>query len=1429
MKNILQYFLTNRYFGAVFAFAFVLFASNINAQCNIMNYDDVDYVCPGSTTTYRVQGLTKLSTWKLFDLDGVELSSTTVFGVNSISFDWSGFTPDSGPYLLEVENGGYTDNIEIYVQKTNLNMACNDLVMVSLGSNCEHTLSADEVTEAMLYQEEDYNVTLFNTDFTPRTDPIGTFNDIGDTLVAMVTHKCSGLSCMGNVAFVDKLGVVLECGSDTIACGVSIVPDTVGDVGFPLSISTLDSIKKVEDQKYKVLISGDCGGEFTLSYEDDFIPYDCDSEYNYKIGRTWTAVDNYGNEWSCTDTIVVLKVKLKDVCSPTNFDGMSGRSFFQCNDSNSVSSVYWPYKDSIPSPEVTGYPVQIIYDKTGKPKDTIPLECSHIQYLYEDLVLSDCGYNKDIIRTWIILDWCTSNTKTCEQVLSFVDDTPPTFTLPPDTLVFNTNKYECFGDVYPLPEPTVLYECSDWTYKVLGYNFTGKGGCNFSVPCIKDNLYFKEGKWGIKNLPVDSIICVKYEVEDECGLKSLGNMRVVVRDNVKPYAVCDKHTVVTLLGSEGVLLAESLDDKSSDNCGIVDYEIRRGKDNCGDYSNTKWGESVTFCCNDLGKKIDVYLRVTDGSGNTDECRGYVEVEDAEKPVLTYCPPDFSVDCGDDYTNIFIGGKPKATDNCGIAKITHKDVAHINDCGIGYVTRIWKIIDKQGLETKNKCIQTITVESPNPLTYDDITWPPDITVNGCWPNVNINENVTGFPSLKESHQCTNIGFSYKDEVDFDTDDIENVCVVIHRKFFVGDWCDEDAPHITHTQDISVNDGGAPQFEDCGTDYVQSGENCSVLDTVTAYAKDDCTAQDDIYYTFKVYDEEGNLISSGVGNKVVKVFSRGLNKIVFTAEDDCGNQSTCTKYLRVQDSKPPTPLCLNKISTSLGDMGMVSVKAKDFDHGSTDNCTPSNMGECGCITELRFAYSTDLADSLVVYTCDSLTNGIGQSFNLQVYVFDLDGNKDFCNVVVEVIDGKDVCPDRLDIGVAVSGTVFDENLNGVEGFKVNGMTINDQSIEGEAESNTAGEYVLSGLKPYEKYQIVPKKNSDPLDGLTTLDLVYIQKHILGINKFDSPYKLIAADVNNSSSITASDILILRKLILGVIEELPNGKSWKFVKAYTEFDNPSQPWYFDDRYTTDELYLNVDSMDFIAVKLGDVNGSANVFNGIEARSGYTKYFETNNSEFGANQSVQVDFSISESDALVLVSGFQFTIEYDYNTLEFVGVDNRGKLNMSSANVNELKRQKGKINVSWNNSSELQFNKEDLLFRLKFRSKDKGELKDVFAINSSVVKSEIYDENLEVSDLELKFRGVNSDSNEFALHQNIPNPFSNSTKIVFDLPQDSDVSIRIFDNTGKTISTAQGHYSKGQNSITVKNEDLGKSGIYFYEVTTDKNSITKRMVFLK
>ena len=89
--------------------------------------------------------------------------------------------------------------------------------------------------------------------------------------------------------------------------------------------------------------------------------------------------------------------------------------------------------------------------------------------------------------------------------------------------------------------------------------------------------------------------------------------------------------------------------------------------------------------------------------------------------------------------------------------------------------------------------------------------------------------------------------------------------------------------------------------------------------------------------------------------------------------------------------------------------------------------------------------------------------------------------------------------------------------------------------------------------ENYAIRPVKNDNHNNGVSTLDILLIAKHILSIGPLDSPYKMIAADVNNSGSISAFDMIEIRKLILYINTEFPNNSSWRFVDASYSFQDP------------------------------------------------------------------------------------------------------------------------------------------------------------------------------------------------------------------------------------------------------------------------------------
>ena len=86
-----------------------------------------------------------------------------------------------------------------------------------------------------------------------------------------------------------------------------------------------------------------------------------------------------------------------------------------------------------------------------------------------------------------------------------------------------------------------------------------------------------------------------------------------------------------------------------------------------------------------------------------------------------------------------------------------------------------------------------------------------------------------------------------------------------------------------------------------------------------------------------------------------------------------------------------------------------------------------------------------------------------------------------------------------------------------------------------------------------------------------------------------------------------------------------------------------------------------------------------------------------------------------------------------------------------------------------------------------------------------------------------------KFELSQNYPNPFNPSTTINFDIPSDGKVSIKLFDMSGKEVAVlvnevkTAGYYSVNFNASSLS------SGIYFYNITADNFTSTKKMTLIK
>lgn len=83
--------------------------------------------------------------------------------------------------------------------------------------------------------------------------------------------------------------------------------------------------------------------------------------------------------------------------------------------------------------------------------------------------------------------------------------------------------------------------------------------------------------------------------------------------------------------------------------------------------------------------------------------------------------------------------------------------------------------------------------------------------------------------------------------------------------------------------------------------------------------------------------------------------------------------------------------------------------------------------------------------------------------------------------------------------------------------------------------------------------------------------------------------------------------------------------------------------------------------------------------------------------------------------------------------------------------------------------------------------------------------------------------------LSQNFPNPFNADTKIRFSLAENAEIHLEIFNILGQKVGIlAEGEFPAGNHFVIWDGDNL-PSGVYFYRLTLDKGSVSRRMILLR
>lgn len=127
------------------------------------------------------------------------------------------------------------------------------------------------------------------------------------------------------------------------------------------------------------------------------------------------------------------------------------------------------------------------------------------------------------------------------------------------------------------------------------------------------------------------------------------------------------------------------------------------------------------------------------------------------------------------------------------------------------------------------------------------------------------------------------------------------------------------------------------------------------------------------------------------------------------------------------------------------------------------------------------------------------------------------------------------------------------------------------------------------------------------------------------------------------------------------------------------------------------------------------------------------------------------------------------------------------------------------------------------------KGHIDDIRFYNYDLNPDEVNNLFVNESKLPVNIERISEVPNVYTLYQNYPNPFNPSTTIRFDLPEQSNISLRVYDITGKLVANlVDGLKSAGSHQFSFDASGLA-SGIYFYELRTNEFSDIRKFTLIK
>lgn len=324
-------------------------------------------------------------------------------------------------------------------------------------------------------------------------------------------------------------------------------------------------------------------------------------------------------------------------------------------------------------------------------------------------------------------------------------------------------------------------------------------------------------------------------------------------------------------------------------------------------------------------------------------------------------------------------------------------------------------------------------------------------------------------------------------------------------------------------------------------------------------------------------------------------------------------------------------------------------------------------------------------------------------------------------------------------------------------------NDGLVVSTSSTSELGFYDFAALPACQMTSLTAALPDTWENGINILDMVAIQRHVLGLAPFANPYQYIAADANGDASIDVFDIVALSRLILGRASELQPDpvQPWRFIPAGYQFSDPENP--FADDYPTEISFADVApnniNQGFVALKLGDVNADASLAVNGSLAPGLV--VEVPAEEITAGTIHKVTLNLRGAD----LRGFQFALRA-----------NGGRI--LSATVAEGQGQQVELDDAGNLRVLGLFETEGILpVELEVEAYRDAKLNEIISLSSSM-PAMTANAGLRPGSVRLESRGAS-----LAAARVFPNPFATTINVALPTALSTNATLYLYDFTGRRV----------------------------------------------